>query len=251
MSTAIATITTDFPVLDGNSREAMILAQNFGDEPIGERDLATVKTPTGGSTTFNWEMPDGTTESASEITGILVANTGRGDLWPTREPSGSKPLVTTRDLKTGYKVGDDFGDIDPAMLDKFLKEDGTYDWHAMSNSKEFGFGSAGRGKRVKESHVLAILRPGTILPVLVKVSGGSLASFARFKRALSVLPHEAVVTVSLEKVKNTGGQPYSRLKFALAGTLSPEQGARVFAAYTGPLTEVLERKPYVPAPAPF
>lgn len=254
MTTAIATLTSDYPVLSEGSREAMILAKKFGDQPVSERDLGSIKTPAGGGQTFSWEMPDGTSESAKEITGIVVAEAGRGDLWPSREPSGSRPLVTTRDMRTGYKVGEDFGDVSEEDLAKFALGDGTYDWHAMSNSKEFGFGSAGRGKRVKEQVVLAILRPGTILPVLLKVSGGSLAAYSRFSRALSVLPHEAIVTVSLEKVANAGGQPFSRLKFALAGTLSPEDGERVYEGYTRPLTEMLTRKPYIPAEseaAPF
>lgn len=246
MSTDISVVSSDYPVLTEGSREAMILAKKFGDQPVSERDLPSIKTPAGGSTTFTWSTPEGTDESATEITGILVADAGRGDLWPSREPSGTKPLITTRDLKTGYKVGDDFGDIDPAALEKFVQPDGTYDWAAMSDSPEFGFGSAGRGKRVKEQRVIAILRPGEIKPVLVKVSGGSLASFGRFERALSVLNHEAIVTVSLEKVKNAGGQPYSRLKFSLAGTLSPQDGDRVYAAYTKPLTAMLTRKPWTP-----
>ena len=250
MSTEIATISSDYPVLTEGSREAMILAKKFGDQPVSERDLAVIKTPAGGSTTFAWSTPEGTDETAQEITGILVADAGRGDLWPSREPSGTKPLITTRDLKVGYKVGEEFGDVDPADLEKFARPDGTYDWAAMSNSAEFGFGSAGRGKRVKEQRVLAILRPGDIKPVLVKVSGGSLSSFAKLERALSVLNHEAIITVSLEKVKNAGGQPYSRLVFKLAGTLSPQDGERVYAAYTQPLTAMLTRKPWTPeAPA--
>lgn len=246
MSTAIATVSTDYPVFAEGSREAMILAKKFGDQPVTERDLATVKTPAGGGTTFNWDMPDGTSESAREITGIIVAEAGRGDLWPSREPSGSRPLVTTRDMRVGYLVGDEYGDVSEDDLKKFANEDGTFDWHAMSNSREFGFGSVGRGKRVKEQHVLAILRPGSILPVLLKVSGGSLGAYSRFSRALSVLPHEAIVTVSLEKVQNASGNPFSRLKFALAGTLSPEDGEKVYAAYTKPLTDMLTRKPWVP-----
>lgn len=257
MSTAIATVSSDYPALAEGSREAMILAKKFGEQPVSERDLATISTPAGGSTTFAWSTPEGTDETAQEITGILVADAGRGDLWPSREPSGSKPLITTRDLKVGYKVGDDYGDVDPADLEKFVRPDGTYDWAAMSNSSEFGFGSAGRGKRVKEQRVLAILRPGEIKPVLVRVSGGSLSAFAKLERALSVLNHEAIVTVSLEKVKNAGGQPYSKLTFKLAGTLSPADGEKVFAAYTQPLTAMLTRKPWTPdavvddEPAPF
>lgn len=249
MTTAISTVTSDYPVLDSQSREAQILAQNLGGDPITERDLGNVRTPAGGSTTFNWDMADGTSESAQEITGLLVANAGRGILWPSQDPTGAKPLVTTHDLRVGYQTGEDFGDVSEEDLAKFRQEDGTYDWQAMSNSKEFGFGSAGRGKRVKESHVLAILRPGQILPVLIHLGTASLSSWSRFKRALTVLPHEAVVTVSLEKVKNAGGQPYSRMKFALAGTISPDEGSRVFEMYTKPLTAMLERKPYVPQPS--
>jgi hypothetical protein len=250
MSNEIATIKNDYPVLDGDSREAMILASKFQGEPLKESDLSTVRTPAGGSTTFSWTNQVGQPQSATEIQGVLVANAGRGTLWPTREPSGSKPLVTTHDLMVGYQTGEDYGDVDAAVLERYLREDGTYDWAAMSNSADFGFGSAGRGKRVKESHVLAILQPGEILPVLVQLGTASLSAWSRFTKALSVLPHEAVISVTLEKAKNMGGQPYSRMVFALKGTLTPEEGAVVYESYTKPLDAVLKRKPYaVSAPS--
>jgi hypothetical protein len=251
MSNEIATIKSEFPVLDGSSREAMILASKFQGEPLRESDLSTVRTPSGGSTTFTWTNQVGQSQSAAEIKGVLVANAGRGTLWPTREPSGSKPLITTHDLSVGYQTGEDYGDIDASVLERYLREDGSYDWAAMSNSPDFGFGSAGRGKRVKESHVLAILQPGEILPVLVQLGTASLAAWGRFAKALSVLPHEAVVAVTLEKAKNMGGQPFSRMKFALAGTLTPDEGSVVYDLYTKPLDAVLKRKPYTVTPAAY
>lgn len=247
MSNALIT-TEKFPILAAGSREAQILAANLGDSQVYESDLTLVKMPTGGSTEFSYERPDGKTVSTDTLEGVLVATAGRGVLWPTREMGDQRPLVVTHDLKVGHKVGDDFGDIAPETLDKFLNDDGTYDWAAMSNSAEFGFGSAGRGKRVKESQIIAILQPGETWPVLLRITGGSLTVWSKFRKMLPCLPHEAIVSFRLEKTKNMGGQTFSRIKPALVGQLSIEEGAVVERLYTESLTAMLTRAPGSGAP---
>lgn len=243
MSTEIATV-SKFEFLTPGSRAAQIVASNIGDGQVYESDLPSVGMPAGGSTQWSYEDASGNTVNAEAIEGILVAAAGRGVLWPTREPSGSRPLLVSNDLKTGYLVGDDFGDVNPADLDRYLIEGNKYDYAAISNSPEFGFGAGGgRGKRVKESLVLAILQAGEVLPVLVKLGGGSLGAFTKFRKGLKVLPHEAVVSLKLEKVSNMAGQKFSRVKPALIGTLSEQEGEVVRSLYTEPLTQMLTRVP--------
>ena len=244
MSTEIATTSTKFEFLAPGSRAAQIVANNIGDGQVYESDLPSVGMPAGGSTQWSYEDASGNTVNTDAIEGILVAAVGRGVLWPSTEPSGSRPLLVSNDMRTGYLVGDDFGDVNPADLDKYLIEGNKYDYAAISNSPEFGFGSGGgRGKRVKESLVLVVLQAGEVLPVLVKLGGGSLGAFTKFKKGLKVLPYEAIVSLKLEKVSNMAGQKFSRVKPSLVGTLSEEEGEVVRGLYTEPLVQMLTRVP--------
>lgn len=245
MSTAITTV-SKFEFLTPGSRAAKIVASNIGEGQVYESDLPSVGMPAGGSTQWSYEDASGNTVNCEAIEGILVATAGRGVLWPSTEPSGSRPLLVSNDMRTGYLVGDDFGDVNPADLDKYLIEGNKYDYAAISNSPEFGFqnGLNGRrGKRVKESMVLAVLQEGEVLPVLVKLGGGSLGAFTKFRKGLKVLPHEAVVSLRLEKVSNMAGQKFSRVKPSLVATLSEAEGEIVRALYTEPLTQMLTRVP--------
>ena len=245
MTTEIAT-TSQFDFLKPGSRAAKIVASNIGDGQVYESDLPSVGMPAGGSTQWSYEDASGNTVNTDAIEGILVAAVGRGVLWPTTEPSGSRPLLVSNDMKVGFLVGEDFGDVNPADLDKYLIEGNKYDYAAISNSPEFGFqnGAGGRrGKRVKESLVLAVLQKDEVLPVLVKLGGGSLGAFTKFRKGLKVLPEEAVVSLKLEKVSNMAGQKFSRVKPALIGTLTEEEGDVVRTLYTEPLTQMLTRVP--------
>jgi hypothetical protein len=142
MSTAISLSepTISYPALVPNSRHARIIKANLAGEPMREQDLVKVATPAGGGTSWTVNV-NGNDQQFDEIVGLLVAHGFRGNLWPSADPTESRPVVTTNDGITGYRVGDDFGDVDPEDLEKFRTGDRTYDWVAMSNSKEFGFKS--------------------------------------------------------------------------------------------------------------
>lgn len=248
MTTALSTPasgnTVTFKSLVPGSRQMAIIAANMDGEPISEMDLTRVKTPAGGGTT--WEIDsNGNVETTQEIVGVLVAIGKRGVLWPYDDPSESRPVIVSNDLKVGYRVSDDLGSIDPKALDRYRIGDRRYDWEAISNSPEFGPGSGkgGTGKRVKESRILAILRDGDVWPVLVSIGPGSLGSFLPFLKKCPCFHYEAVVGLKLEKVKNKGGQPYSMIVPRLAGTLSEEQGQFVLKTYTEPLKRMFGAAP--------
>ena len=245
MSTEITTFSapSEFPILTAGTREAKILQSKLASGPISLDDLPSVKIPTGGATKFSYEV-NGSEVSTDEIRGVVVAQAGRGVLWPTTQMgNGAKPLVSTHDLVVGYRSGDDFGDVSPETLAKFEKADGTYDWVAMSNSAEFGFGSAGRGKRVKESQIVAVLQKGELFPVLLRIPGGSLTVWNKFMKMVPCLNHEVVVSIKLEKAQNMGGISYARIKPSLVGTLTAEEGEVIEGLYTTALTEMLSRPP--------
>ena len=243
MTTAISTVEKiEYPALAPDSRQARIIAQNLGDEPMRETDLVRVKTPLGGATKWTVEV-NGNQETCDELVGILVGEAKRGVLWPDPNPTEQRPVVISNDLLVGYRVSDDLGSVDPAALEKYRIGDRRYDWAALSSSPEFGYGAGGAGKRVKESRILAILREGDVWPVLVTVGPGSLASWLPFRKRLPCFHYEAVLGLRLEKAKGGAGQPYSMIVPRLVGELSEEQGEVARQLYTEPLTAMFNAPP--------
>jgi len=248
MSTAISTKpqAVSYPALVPNSRHSRIIKANMVGDALREQDLVKVKTPAGGGTSWTVNV-NGNNEQFDEIVGLLVAHAPRGNLWPSDDPTEDRPVVTTNDGVTGYRVSDDFGSIDPEDLEKFRTGDRTYDWVAMSNSKEFGFGSArgGHGKRLKESRMLAILRDGDMFPILVNVGGGSIKDFGAFMTRLPTFHYECEIGLRLVKEKSAGGLTYSRIVGRVVRQISEEEGEAANQLYTIPLTAMFSQPPYM------
>lgn len=246
MSTAIATVAeniVDYPALAPNSRQARIIQANLDGEPMTEMDLVRVTTPLGGATQWSIEV-DGNIETTPEITGLMVAEAKRGVLWPSANPTEQRPIIVSHDLIVGYRVSDDLGsEIDPEALERYRVGDRRYDWGAISASQEFGFGSSGAGKRVKESRVLAILRQGDVWPILVTIGPGSLRNWLPFRKRLPCFGHEAVIGLKLAKAKGAAGQPYSQIVPRLVGVISEEQGEVARRTYTEPLNAMFAARP--------
>jgi len=246
MSTTIATIEekkVSYPALVPNSRQARIIQQNLGDEPLRITDLVRVKTPLGGATKWTLDI-HGNQETCDELVGLLVGECKYGALWPSENPTEQRPVVVTNDLLVGYRVSDDLGTVDPRALEKYRIGDRRYDWAALSTGPEFGYGGGGKaGKRVKESRILAILREPDVWPVLVTVGPGSLASWLRFRKMLPCLHYEAKVGLRLEKAKGAGGEPYSMIVPRLVAELSEEEGEVARQLYTVPLTAMFATPP--------
>lgn len=243
-TTAISENVISYPGLSPDSRQMAIIAANLDGERMTELDLVRVKSPLGGSTTWSIDV-DGNVETTDEIVGVLVGVGKRGLLWPQEDPTDAKPVIATTDLVIGYRVSDDLGDIDPDVLERFRVGDRRYDWQALSNSEEFGYGSArsGSGKRCKESRTLAILREGETWPILVTIGPGSLRNIVPFIRRLPCFQHEAVVGLRLVKSKGRGGQPYSQVVPRLVGQLSIEQGEVCRKTYAEPVRAMFDAAP--------
>jgi hypothetical protein len=245
MSTALSTNvqTIDYPALAPNSRQARIIAANTGDEPMRQQDLVRVPTPAGGSTTWSIDN-NGNVETTDEIVGLLVAVGKQGVLWPKDDPSDMRPVVQSNDLLVGYRTSDMLGDVSPEALERYRIGDHRYDWAALSNSPEFGYGSKGeKGRKVKESRILAILRQGETWPLLVAVGPGSLAGLLPFLKRLPCFAYEAVIGLKLVKTKSSGGVPYSMIVPRLVGVISEEQGEVARKVYHEPLTSMFSAPP--------
>jgi hypothetical protein len=147
MTTTMTTVenVVSYPALRPDSRQARIIEANLDGEPMREMDLVRVKTPLGGATKWSVEV-DGNSESCDELVGLLVGIGKRGYLWPSEDPSESRPVLESRDLLIARRLSDDLGSLDPKALEKYRVGDRTYDWAAISTSPEFGFGSSKGGQ---------------------------------------------------------------------------------------------------------
>jgi len=194
----------DIPSLRADSRQMRIIEANLDGEPMRVSDLVRVKTPTGGGT--KWIVPvNGNDEPFDEIVGLCVGIAKSGNLWPQDDPTDQRPVIVTNDLVTGYRVSDDLGTIDPKALERYRIGDRRYDWVALSNSPEFGFGSArgGAGK----------------------------------------FHYECVIGLRLEKAKGKNGQPYSQIIPRVVGLVSEEQGEVARRIYVEPLKRMFNAPP--------
>ena len=234
---------TGFLALHGDSDFKEAMAANLATgETITVGDLIRVKTPAGGSRTWQYTNSDGAEVEEKAITGLLVYYAPLGQLWGSElMTKGERPVLTSYNLRTAVRTNDSLGDIDPEQLEAFRIGDRLYDWEAMGREgSPFGWGSGngGIGRRIKESRTLAILQPGEAWPVLLSAGVGSLATISPFVKRLKVAHYMANVSLTLQKVASKGGIDYSQIVPELIGTISREEGLVIKALYTDPLTRI-------------
>lgn len=222
---------------DSDIREALMANLGPGDR-IQASDLPRVGVPAGGGRVWQWVDAGNNEQSAKSIDGLLVSIMSQGTLWGSEEPQiGVRPVLMSYDLKTAVRMNEDIGDLDQAVLESCRIGERTYDWERLPYNK-YGSASNGRAKRCKESRRLAILREDEAWPLLVSVGVGSFPAVLPFIRRLAVPHYRAIVSLTLTKVENSGGQPYSQVVPKFTGSISKEEGEIVRRLYTEPLSRI-------------
>jgi len=228
-----------FAALDETSEIAEAMRVNLSTgESISPSLLERVPMPTGGSTTWAFTS-NGNDVTAKELIGVPVYIGVRLTLWGSREPSGKSPVLVGHDLEKMYRVSDDIGDLDPAVLDAARIGDRTYAVDKLAYC-QWGSGANGKGKRVRESRIVCLLREEDAWPILIQAGAMSVTTLSEFFVRLSVPYYQAVVSLGLEKQQNAAGQPYARIKPKLVGKLTREEGQRLNATYTSALTRMMQ-----------
>lgn len=222
---------------DSDIREALMANLGPG-ESLSASDLPRVPTPAGGGKVWSWTDSGNNEQSAKAIEGALVSYITQGVLWGSEEPqAGVQPVLRTFDLMTAVRVNDDIGDLDSDVLESCRIGDRLYDWQRLPYN-QYGSSRGGRGKRCKESRLLAILREDEAWPLLVTAGPGSLKTVTPFVKRLPVAHFRCVVSLTLEKVENAGGQAYSQIVPKLVRTLTREEGEIIRRLYTEPLSKL-------------
>lgn len=220
-----------------------VITDNLGEGGgISLFDLPRVKVPSGGGTA--WDIPslEGS-EVSKEIVGIPVFWEDAKDMWIKGQDEGgggaapdcSGQLVKVEELGisvwTGHGSrweGDDNGPHDCA----------TCPYEA------FGSGKDGKGKKCKDTRIVAILRPGDMLPLILVLPTMSVPVFKKYCTNLLVRGikyYGAVARFTLAKTQNKAGTTYSQVQVELVEKLDGDSAAKV-AAYAKSIQPHLKRK---------
>lgn len=204
--TSLAPVESTYLALTNNALD--IIRANLKSQPLTLDLFDIVKSPSGGSTVFEVPGLSGN-EAAKELEGIILDYTTPRAYWDTPDTvEGTPPVCMSQN--------------------SIISEDGKACAHCPYND----FGSKdgeSNAKACKESVLLFLLRPGSIIPLLVRVPVTSKPRFLKYStRLLSTLtPISSVVTkITLEKATSKQGKPYALFNFEAVGTLTPEEASR-------------------------
>lgn len=209
LGASLAPVKSTYLALGGNTLD--IIRTNLKSQPLTLDLFDIVKSPSGGSTVFEVPGLSGN-EAAKELTGIVLDYTTPRAYWDSPDTVEGTP---------------------PACMSQnsIISEDGKACAHCPYND----FGSKdgdSNAKACKESVLLFLLRPNSIIPLLVRVPVTSKPRFLKYStRLLSTLtPISSVITkITLERATSKQVKPYALFSFEAVGMLSPEEAAQAKA----------------------
>lgn len=204
---------------------AEALLANTDGQALSPWDLDQVKIPPAGMTT--WVVPslEGDQETKS-LEGIVILQSTRRSYWAAgleESGGGSPPDCSSQDGVMG--VGSPGGVCADCPL------------------AQFGSAKGGRGQACKTNRLLFLLRPDSVLPLVVKVPPSSLRPVKQFMLRLSgqgIFFYGAVISLSLKKVSNAANIAYGEVVPSLVRRLSPDETVRMRAIHES-LKPVLAR----------
>jgi hypothetical protein len=205
-------------------REA--IGANFADDELTPNDLDRVRVPSGGGTA--WAIPtlEGDEDMVKQIEGVIVHYRPARAYWSQsldESGGGSPPDCSAPDGKHG--VGEPGGACAACPLNQF--------------------GSAsdgGRGKACKEMRLLFILKPDSLLPLVLVLPPTSIKPFKKYLQRLTsaAVPYSKVQsTIGLEKTKNKDNIEFAQATFKVVEKLDPASADHV-AAYAESMRAAFE-----------
>lgn len=187
----------EFPLMKRNIME--LIKTNLSGEKLGMKNLLTLKVPSGGSRM--WVLPSkGEEIEVKMFEGIIIHTSCFRIYWEKDfdDPTGGAglpPDCISTDMITG--VGIPGGECAECPFQEF--------------------GSSGRGKKCNEKRTMFFKAENNLFPVVVMVPPSSLEAAKNYLIELTsehFLPMNSLYTeLTLEKVVNKEGIPYSQIKF--------------------------------------
>ena len=221
----LAPVNADYAALSNNALS--VIRENLKNQPLALDFFDVVKSPSGGSTLFSVPGLNGD-EPETELTGIILDYTTPRAYWHTLEPVEGTPP-------------------DCMSVNSIISADGKSCAHCPYND----FGSKdgeSNAKACKESVLLFLLRPNTILPLLVRVPVTSKNRFLKYTTRLAgaLTPINGVVTrITLERATSKGGKPFALFKFEASSTLDMDTTMQA-KAYAQQFMEIVNAADMVP-----
>lgn len=200
-----APVDSSYIALNNNALD--IIRENLKSQPMTYDLFDVVKSPSGGSTVFSVPGLAGD-EAEKELVGIILDYTTPRAYWTSADPVEGTPP-------------------DCMSADSIVSHDGKP--CAMCPFNDFGSKDGdSNAKACKESVLLLLLRPNSIMPLLVRVPVTSKPRFLKYMARLvgMLTPISGVVTkITLEKTTSKAGKPYALFNFEAVSTLSSEDAA--------------------------
>ena len=221
----LAPVNADYAALSNNALS--VIRENLKNQPLALDFFDVVKSPSGGSTVFSVPGLNGD-EPETELSGIILDYTTPRAYWHTPEPVEGTPP-------------------DCMSVNSIISADGKSCAHCPYND----FGSKdgeSNAKACKESVLLFLLRPNTILPLLVRVPVTSKNRFLKYTTRLAgaLTPINGVVTrITLERATSKGGKPFALFKFEVGSTLDVDTTVQA-KAYAQQFMEIVSAADMVP-----
>ena len=209
MDADLLPVESGYAALKGSTLD--LIRENLKDQPLTYQMFDVVKSPSGGSTVFTVPGLAGD-EAEKELTGIILDYTTPRAYWDTPDPvEGTPPTCLSHN--------------------SLVSEDGKACAHCPFNDYGSKDGETG-AKACKESVLLFLLRPGNVLPLLVRVPVTSKGLFLKYAARLTstLTPLNGVVTrITLQKATSRGGKPYALFHFEAVSALDQEEAAQAKA----------------------
>ena len=195
-----------------------IMRENVGGA-VTEFTFDRVRVPGAGG--LNWEVPSlSGIQEEKTITGIIVYNTMPRAYWRTSfdDGGGAPPDCSARDGQQG--IGDPGGECQRCPLSKFGSAP------PKKGQKE------SRGQACRQMRMLFVIRPQSLMPLVVVAPPTSLQEIGRYflRLAGEAVPYYGVISaLSLVKDKNKDGTVYSRIVPTMVKRLEKEEVTKIKA----------------------
>lgn len=223
-------LASDYAIMAQSEAVLEVFEENIGDDTLDQFSLDRAAVPAGGG--LSWSVPtlEGDEIEVKELVGIPFFQRRQRAYWALSLDEGggggNPPDCSSDDAKVGrgqFGVGSE-GNPSGACRSCPMGQ----------------FGSAkdgkGRGQACQERRVIFLLRPQSLLPLVVSLPPTSMQAWKSFLVRLSSSIEESQppvpfygvqIALSLEKAVNTDGVSFSRAKVNVLSRLTADELAQV------------------------
>jgi len=215
----------EYAIMNPETNVADVIKLNLGGEALSISDLDHIKTPLGGTTLWNLPSIDGD-ESMKEFNAIIIHSQLQRTYWEDSfTGKGTPPDCFSNDAVIG--IGKPGGEC------------------ASCQWNEFGTSKSGRGKACATKRVMFLIRPQSMLPIMLRVPVGSLKNSRKYLAALASgnqKVYSVITRFSLEKTSNKDGIEFSRVLFSRVSAVDDITAVEAYADTMKPYLEQAAQK---------